>query len=116
MWRRLLWVFLGVEALRFAMWIIFLLWLVSAYDPLKWVGPEAPLISILAAAWLGFPYGWIASRWAGTWNFLPMGDQVPMSIAFSHFGLWLLVSVFVAWALYRLARLKRRPTVSTTPD
>jgi len=106
MLRRILWVFLGVEALRLTAWVVFLSWFASAYDPATWIGHEAPLMSIFAASWLAFPYGWIASRWAGTWNFLPLGDQVPVSIALAHFALWLLVTVFIAWTLYRLSRLK----------
>lgn len=110
MLRRILWIFLGLEALRFTAWIAFLLWFASAFDSKTWVGPEASLIPILAASWLGFPYGWIASRWAGTWNFLPVSEHAIVSIALAHFALWLLVTAFVAWVLYRLSLLKRRPT------
>lgn len=107
MWRRILWIFLGVEVLRFLMWIVFLLWLASAYDAKTWVGPEASLIPILVASWLGFPYAWIVSDLAGTANFFPINNHVPVSIALSQFALWLLVTVLVVWALHRLARRRR---------
>jgi len=105
---RVLWIFLGVEALRFVAWIAFLLWLASAFDSSTWVGAEAPLVSILVASWLGFPYSWIASWSAGSWNFLPIAEHVTMSVALTHFALWLLATAFIAFVLYRLSRLKCR--------
>jgi hypothetical protein len=112
MLRRILWIFLGVEALRFTAWVTFLLWLASAYDAEKWVGPEASIISILAAFWLGTPYSWIASCLNGNWNLMPIDHHIPVSIALGHFALWLTMTMLVALVLYRLSRLKRRANVA----
>jgi hypothetical protein len=107
MWRRVMWIFLGIEALRFASWLLFLLWLTLAYDATTWVGPESNVISGLAALWLGFPYSWVAGYFAGTMNFLPFTQHVPVGIAVVHFTLWLLITALVAFPLHRLAKRRK---------
>ncbi len=101
--RKLLWLFLCVEALRLVMWIGFLLWLASAYDAQTWVGPEAAIPSWLAALWLGFPYGWFASCVASNAGFLPEAGHAPVRIALTNFVLWLVATAIIACVWYRLS-------------
>jgi len=94
-------VYLAIEALRLALWIGFVVWLVSAYNAEQWVGPEASSPSILAAMWLGFPYSWFASFVFDSWDLIPIGTHVVLRIAFVHFALWAVTTGCVCWLFWR---------------
>jgi hypothetical protein len=102
--RRIFRVFFAVEALRFALWSAFLAWLVSSYDAMQWVGPEASVPSLLAAMWLGFPYGWVSSIALGGWDPFGNGEHAPVRIALFHFLLWLVLTFSIGWLLKKKSR------------
>lgn len=99
-------VVLWFEGARLLAWATYLAWLCHAYEPSEWVGPESSLFAIIPSFWLGFPYAWIANLVAGNWNLLGVGSHLPLAIAFTHFGVWLIATAILLAAISRM-RVKR---------
>lgn len=99
--------YLIVEGTRLLLWVAFLVWLFGTYDPATWVSGEAQIPSMLAAAYLGFPYSWIVGL-AVDWDFLKVSSHIPLRIALSHFFLWFVSTSTLIWFVFR--RSKRHAT------
>jgi len=98
--RKLMYGLFAVEGIRLLLWGAFLAWLFVSYDSSTWVGGEAQIPSMLAAAYLGFPYSWIVGM-AGDWDFMKIGPHVPLRVAVSHFCLWLVATTLLISFVYK---------------